>query len=522
MTDTAPPGVGPEPTALTPRLELRGIEKRFGPVQAVASLDLSFNRGEVHAVLGENGAGKSTLMNISAGFLAPDAGAILIDGQPVLFGSPRDAIAVGVGMVHQHFRLVEQFSVAENLAIGAADVSEVVSQAELKRRAAGLSEQFGLGVEPDRPVWTLSVGEKQRVEILRTLSRGAQVLILDEPTAVLTPEESVQLCSTLRGMAAGGATVVFISHKLNEVLAVADRISVMRRGALVATEPRANCSLDLLAKMMFGDFSGEQRVSHRERESGSPVVLGLSQVSASDDRGVRALRSVSFDVRLGEIVGIVGVAGNGQQELEEVITGLRKPDDGKIEINGKVTRGVRAIQNAKIAHIPEDRLGMGLVGGESIWRNAILRRHHVKPISQGPLIRRRAAKRFAADLADSVNLSTKDVATPVRHLSGGNAQKLLAGRELHGDRVAVIAVNPTQGLDMQAAGAVRNSILEAADRQLGVLLISADLDEVLLIADRILVLYEGEIAGEFESDQADRDRIGVLMGGGSTSNASDG
>ena len=507
---------------MTPALELRGMEKRFGPVQAVASLDIAFKRGEVHAVLGENGAGKSTLMNIAAGFLAPDAGTILVNGVPVQFGAPRDAIAAGVGMVHQHFRLVEQFTVAENLAIGAADVPEVTSLVELNMRAEQLSEQFGLGVEARRLVWTLSVGEKQRVEILRTLSRGAQVLILDEPTAVLTPQESMQLCSTLRGMAAGGATVIFISHKLNEVLAVADRISVMRRGSLVATEERADCDLDVLAKLMFGDIPGEQRTAYRERDPNSPVVLGLNRVSASDDRGVRALRDVSFDVRLGEIVGIVGVAGNGQQELEEIVTGLRKPDDGNIEVNGRVMRGARAFQNAKIAHIPEDRLGMGLVGSESIWRNAILRRYRGKPISRGPLIRGRAARRFAGELASSVNLSTNKVGTPVRHLSGGNAQKLLAGRELHGDRAAVVAVNPTQGLDVQAAGAVRDALLEAADRGLAVLLISADLDEVLQLADRILVLYEGEIAGEFESDQLERDQIGRLMGGGARQAASGG
>jgi simple sugar transport system ATP-binding protein len=495
-------------------LELRGIEKRFGSLQAVASLNLGFRRGEVHAVLGENGAGKSTLMNITAGFLTPDAGAILVGGELVQFGSPGDALAHGVGMVHQHFRLVEQFTVAENLAIGAADVPAVTSHDDLVARARRLEAQFGLSIDPDRPVWTLSVGEKQRVEITRTLSRGARVLILDEPTAVLTPDETEQLCATLRAMAVDGTTVIFISHKLNEALAVADRISVMRRGELVATRDRAECDLEVLAKLMFGEFLGEDRAKRRTLDPESPVIVALNGVSARDDRGVAALRDVSLNVRAGEILGVVGVAGNGQQELEEVVSGLRGTEAGEIVIKGRVARNVRAFLDARVAHIPEDRLGMGLVSGASIWRNAILRRYRHRPIALGPLIQGRSARRFAGDLARSVNLSTHDVTVPVRTLSGGNAQKLLAGRELQGDRSAVVAVNPTQGLDIQAAAAVRSALLEASSRGLAVLLISADLDEVLQLADRVLVLYEGAIAGEFDGAAIDRDAIGMLMGGG--------
>jgi general nucleoside transport system ATP-binding protein len=499
--------------APAPALELRGIEKRFGPVRAVTSLDLAIRCGEVHAVLGENGAGKSTLMNISSGFLAPDVGLILVNGEPVEFGSPRDALAAGVGMVHQHFRLVAQFSVAENLAIGANDVPAVISRGELNERAAKLSEQFRLSVEPDRPVWTLSAGEKQRVEILRTLCRGAQVLILDEPTAVLTPDEGLQLCATLRDMAADGVAVVFISHKLNEVLDVADRISVMRRGSLVATEPRHNCDVDSLARLMFGDVSSTNRPTRRERTSEGPVVLKVTRVSATDERGVKTLKDISFDVRRGEIVGVVGVAGNGQQDLEAVVTGLVKPDSGDVQVDDGRNSGPRAAKHTRVAHIPEDRLGMGLVPGEPIWSNAILRRHREKPISHGPLLRRDRARKFASDLAQSVNLSTTSVRTPVGHLSGGNAQKLLTGRELYGDRVLVVAVNPTQGLDVRAAAGVREALQEAAGRGLGVLLISADLDEVLLLGDRVAVLYEGAIVGQFNRDQTDRDQIGKLMGG---------
>jgi simple sugar transport system ATP-binding protein len=516
LTDTTKRGGG-EPSGgerQLPALELRGIEKRFGSVQAVDSLNLSFAPGEVHALLGENGAGKSTSMNIAAGFLAPDVGTISVQGEPIQFGTPRDAIAVGVGMVHQHFRLVEQFSVARNLALGATDVREIISPGELTERAARLSEQYGLEVEPTRPVWSLSVGEKQRVEILRTLSRGAQVVILDEPTAVLTPDESDRLCATLREMAAQGRTVVFISHKLNEVMSVADRVSVMRAGSLVATNEKSDCDIQMLGRLMFGDAAAASPKAERRRQPSERVALRIKDAVVKDDWGLEALRGVSLEVRGGELVGLVGVAGNGQRELEEAIAGLRNLSAGAVEVDGTELSNGRPSKRSKLAYIPEDRLGMGLVGSEPIWRNAILRRHRSREISRGPIIRNGAAKRFAADLAESVNLSTKDGGTLVQHLSGGNAQKLLAGRELFGNRAAVVAVNPTQGLDVQAAAAVRDALVDAVERDLGVLLISADLDEVLLLADRVLVLYEGRICGEFRRGQSDRDRIGMMMGGG--------
>ena len=509
-----------EETAISPvaggrSLEMRAIEKRFGDLVAVHRLDITFEPGEVHALLGENGAGKSTLMNIAAGFLTPDEGEIILGGQRMRFAAPRDAIAAGIGMVHQHFRLVEQFTVAENLAMGAPDIGAVTSSRALNIRAMEIAERYGMPVKPARIVGRLSVGERQRVEILRTLSRGARVLILDEPTAVLTPEESDQLCENLRTMAAAGSTIIFISHKLNEVLAVADRISVMRRGKLFATKPRSECDLDALAKMMFEDVETASAVVRPTPYQGVRTdVLRVSGLRGDDERVGESLKDVSFAVGDHEILGIVGVAGNGQQELEQVIAGLKSAGGGTVEVEGKAISSVRGAVRAGLAHIPEDRIGSGLVASQPIWRNAIMRNYRLAPVARGRFIRTREGKRFAEDLAESVDLSTKDVSILAQHLSGGNAQKLLVGRELEGDRHAVVAVNPTQGLDVRAAVGVRSRLVAARDRGLAVLLISADLDEVLSLADRILVLYEGRITGEFTAEEADRDEIGRLMGGG--------
>jgi simple sugar transport system ATP-binding protein len=500
-----------------PAITLRGIRKQFDQLVAVDGVDLSFAPGEVHALLGENGAGKSTLMNIVAGFLAPDAGEIEIGGSSVLFRSPRDALAAGIGMVHQHFRLVEQFTVAENLAIGASD-QEGLSGRSLLKWAAEIGERFDLEIDPAKPLWRLSVGEKQRVEILRTLARGARVLVLDEPTAVLTPGESDALLHTMRRMAGEGASVIFISHKLNEVLTVADRISVMRRGRLEQTLPRAECDIAGLARMMIGDAESSTDAQVRT-DGGTPPgadLLVASGLSAHDERGLLALDDVTISVRHGEIVGIAGVAGNGQKELEEVLAGLRQPTSGSIRLDGEelVGRSVRRFIDAGVAYIPEDRKGMGLVPTEPIWRNAILKSYRQTPVGRGPFLRNAEAKRAARELAERVNLSTTNVNTSVGHLSGGNAQKLLAGRELEGDRRVVIAVNPSQGLDVGAIAAVWRQLLAARDRGLGVVLISADLDEVLHLSDRILVQYEGRIVGDFPRDSVDRHQVGLLMGGG--------
>lgn len=495
-------------------LELRGIEKSFGPVTAVHRLDISFSSGQVHALLGENGAGKSTLMNIAAGFLTPDAGRILLEGQTVQFSAPRDAIAAGIGMIHQHFRLVDKFTVAENLAVGARDVGSSVSARSLRARAQEIAERYGLDIDPGRTVGSLSVGERQRVEILRTLSRGARLLILDEPTAVLTPEESDRLCERLRAFAAEGVTVVFISHKLNEVLSVADSISIMRKGRLHATLPRAECTIDSLARMMFDEPGVMGQGRPEAIRSEGRIVIDVDQLSTKDEHGVATLSAVSFTVHDHEIVGIVGVAGNGQQQLERAVSGLNAAESGSVKIAGRPVRDVDSASRAGLGHVPEDRLGIGLVGAQPIWRNAILRSYRRPPVSQRGVIRSGVAKSLAGQLAARVDLSTQDSSVLVQHLSGGNAQKLLVGRELAGERKALVVVNPTQGLDVKAAAAVRARLVQARDEGLAILLISADLDETLGIADRVLVLYEGRIVGEFTEELVDRDRIGLLMGGG--------
>lgn len=499
-------------------VRLSGVTRSFGELTAVDRVDLELRAGEVHAVLGENGAGKSTLMNVLAGFLAPDSGEIRVAGEKVQFRSPRDALAAGVGMVHQHFRLVEQFTVAENLGIGAGELGRLTDRAALIERARAIADRFGLRVDPEKPLWRLSVGEQQRVEILRTLARGASVLILDEPTAVLTPQESDSLCQTLREIAGEGATIVFISHKLREAITVADHISVMRKGKLISTLDRGDADVNHLARLMIGQHHDVDAVDRRTRGSGpeAEVVLEIEGATVRDERGLLVLDDLNLSVRAGEIVGIAGVAGNGQRELEEIATGLRKLEQGSVSISGEDLTGrpVRRFIDAGLAHIPEDRRGMGLVPLEPIWRNAILKCYRKPPVARGPLIRSGPAKEFARALAERVHLSTSDVMTPVQHLSGGNAQKLLAGREFGGDSRVVVAVNPTQGLDVGAAAAISQTLLDARDLRMGILLISADLDEVLRLSDRVVVLYEGRAVGETSAEAADRDRIGVLMGGG--------
>lgn len=497
----------------TTALSLRGIEKRFGDLVAVDSLSLDFAWGEVHALLGENGAGKTTLMNIVAGFLTPDRGSAEIDGQTLTFGSPRAAIASGIGMVHQHFRLVEKFTVAQNLAVGSREMRALASDRVREDHAQRLAEQFRIALDPTTPVWALSEGEKQRVEILRTLARGARVLILDEPTAVLTPEEADQLCANLRLMAAEGRCVIFISHKLNEVLQVADRVSVMRHGHLLSTADRAQCSVESLSRSMFEERTLEVTTPTRGRMVHERAVLEVVDLTVRDDRGLVGLRDTSLVVRRGEIVGIAGVAGNGQRELERAVTGDVRPESGEIRIDGQVVSTVRDALRAGLAYIPEDRKGTGLVPSQSIWRNAILRSYRHSPIGHRGVVRNAAARTFAASLVERVDLSTRDTNALVQQLSGGNAQKLLAGREIDRQRAVVVAVNPSQGLDIRAADSVRQALLDAASEGLGVLLISADLDEVLAMSDRVVVLYEGRLVGEFPREAIDRERIGLLMGG---------
>jgi len=492
---------------------MRNIWKRFPGVVANQGIDLELRAGEVHALLGENGAGKSTLMHVLSGIYRPDAGAIYLDGQPVSFRSPAQAIAAGVGMVHQHFRLVETQTAAENIHLGWSETPWRASAKALEARTTQLTAQFGLKIDPSARIWQLSTGEQQRVEILRVLSRGARVLILDEPTSVLTPAEADELFSVVRSLSAAGRSVVLITHKLDEVLAASDRVTVLRGGRVVASRLTPGCDRQTLARLVIGQDM-VTRLNRAERLPGKPV-LEVAAIGALSDRGLPALRELSLTVREGEILGIAGVAGNGQSELAQALTGLRPTLEGSIKIDGVEMAGASPTRfvDAGVGHIPEDRLGMGLVAILSISDNAILREYKQAPIARGLRIDVGEARRFARDLMSEAAVRAPGTEVPVRHLSGGNQQRLLAGRETRVASRLLIAVHPTQGLDIGATEELRRVLMEHRNRGSGVLLISEDLDEVLIMSDRIAVMYGGRIAGEVDAAYVDREKVGLLMGG---------
>jgi ABC-type uncharacterized transport system ATPase subunit len=499
---------------VTPVVELRGIVKRFPGVLANDHADLALERGEVHSLLGENGAGKTTLMSVLAGIYRPDEGRIFIDGDEVVFRSPRQAIDAGIGMVHQRFRLVQPFTVAENVLLGTPG-RFVLSPDEVEGRVAQLSEAYGMRVKPSARIWQLSVGEQQRVEILKALFREARVLILDEPTAVLTPQESETLFATLRKMASEGRALVFISHKLDEVMAVSDRISVLRGGRRVTTVGGGETTKQELARAMVG----RDVVLQVEREAASArrggVALEVTDLCADDDLGLPALRGVSLVLRQGEILGIAGVAGNGQRELTETIAGTRPTTKGSVEMGGKdVTRSSVAARIASgLAYVPEDRLGTALVGTMDCTSNVILKRVDAGDFKRGPLLDIATAERVARELVDDFDVQSSSLRAPVSLMSGGNIQKLLLARELSSDPRVLIASQPTAGLDVGATEAIHRILLEQRARGVGVLLVSEDLDELLSIADRIAVLYEGRVMGVVDARAVDREGIGMMMAG---------
>jgi ABC-type uncharacterized transport system ATPase subunit len=494
-------------------VEARGITKSFDGALALDSVDLELAPGEVHALLGENGAGKTTLSNVLAGIYRADSGIVLVEGVERHFRSPAQAIAAGIGMVHQHFRLIESATVAENLHLGWEDTPILIGKRTLVRRARRLMDEFHLRVDPAAYIWQLSVGEQQRVEIMRTLARGARVLILDEPTAVLTAQESRELFAVIRQLVAGGRTVVFISHKLNEVLEVSDRITVLRDGRRVMTRPTAGVTARELARLMTGE-ARELRVEAHAEAGGRPL-LQVVGVTARSARQLIALHDVSLTVGAGEIVGIAGVSGNGQTELAEVATGLRKTESGRILVGGVDLTGAspRRFAMVGVGHIPEDRLGVGLVRSAQVRDNAVLRSYRRPEFSGRLILRRGAIADFARRLVKSARVQTRSIHSPVGHLSGGNQQRLIAGREALLAQHLFIAAQPTRGLDVNSTADVRKSLLDRRDAGGGVLLISDDLDEVLLLSDRVAVMYEGRIVGEFRREEADRERIGLLMGG---------
>ncbi len=497
---------------------MRAITKRFPGVLANDRVDFEAASGEVHALLGENGAGKSTLSNILTGLYRPDEGEIELHGKPVHFRSPRDALDARIGMVHQHFRLVTPFTVAENVVLGdhrGEGRTLRLRPRAIERRVAELGEQYGLRVDPRARIWQLSVGEQQRVEILKTLYREARILILDEPTAVLTPQESEALFRTLRTMAAEGRTIVFISHKLNEVKAVADRVTVLRAGRSVATATAAEATAQSLAALMVGrEIPAPARIATAKRP-GRPA-LELEALCAQGDRGAPALHEVSLTVRAGEIVAVAGVAGNGQRELAETITGMRPPSGGAVKVAGVAlaTGDPRAAIAAGVAHVPEDRLGTGLAPSLSIASNVVLKSYRSGEASRGPFLRHGGIRRLAVEAIRRYGVSAPGPTTPARQLSGGNLQKVVLAREFSGKPRVLVAASPTRGLDVGAIETIHTYLREAAATGVAILLISEDLDEILALADRIAVLYEGRIVGERHCPGADVGEIGLLMAGG--------
>lgn len=492
---------------------MTGIVKRFPGVVANAGVDFEVRAGEIHALLGENGAGKSTLMNILAGLYRPDAGTIALRGHPVAIDSPRVAIRLGIGMVYQHFMLVESLTVAENIILGLPQPRLFLNMAEVARRITELSRRYGLQVDPDAYIWQLSVGEQQRVEILKALYRGAEILILDEPTAVLTPQEAEDLGRTLRRMAAEGKAVIFITHRLGEVAAFSDRVTVLRQGRVVATLPTAQTSKVELARLMVG-----REVLFRLEKAPaqvSDVVLDLQGIEALNDKNLPALRGVSLQLRAGEIVGVAGVAGNGQRELAEVITGLRRATAGRMLVQGQdVTNcSPRTAIQVGISHVPGDRLGVGLAPNLPVSDNLILKGYRQPPLSQGPFLRNGAILAFVRDLIERFRINTPSPATPVCLLSGGNLQRCILAREITCGRGLLVAVHPTRGLDVGATEEVQRTLLEQRAQGAAILLISEDLDELLALSDRIAVMYEGQIVGIVPGERADIHAIGLMMAG---------
>ncbi len=500
-------------SAATPyAVELDGIWKRFPGVIANAGACLRVRPGSVHAVLGENGAGKTTLMNVLAGVYLPDEGDVRLDGEDRHFSRPADAIAAGVGMVHQEFRLIPTFTVAENVALGASP--RLISRSAIEKDVAELAERFGLATVPGREVWQLSMGERQRVEILKALWRDAKVLILDEPTAVLTPAEAEELGRITSTMAADGRSIIFISHKLDEVTAFCDEATVLRGGATVAESlPVETLNGAMLAELMVGEATEVSQRRTRTAPVAEANALDVSEMWVTDVHGRNVVDGVGLTVRQGEIVGIAGVAGNGQRPLADAIAGLNSNGVGLVEVAGKDVSALppRARNAAGLAYVPEDRIGVGLAPRMNVVENAMMRAY--RDLSNGPFIDRDAAEAHAETLVEDYNVKVGQMHAPMAALSGGNLQRLLVGREIAGEPTVLVAAQPTRGLDVQGVAAIQRILLEQSASGVGILLISEDLEELFALSDRLLVMHEGRIVGEFDPDVATRSEVGAAMAG---------
>lgn len=497
-------------------IEMRDITKVFGEFVANDNINLHLRKGEIHALLGENGAGKSTLMNMLAGLLEPTSGEIVVNGQVVNLDSPSKAASLGIGMVHQHFMLVEAFTVAENIILGSELTKNgVLDIAGASKEIKALSERYGLAVDPSAKVADISVGAQQRVEILKTLYRGADILIFDEPTAVLTPSEIEELMAIMKNLVKEGKSIILITHKLDEIRAVSDRVTVIRRGKSIETVKIAGATNADLAEMMVG-----RSVSFKtEKQAAQPkeVVLSIKDLVVNENRGVPAVKNLSLDVRAGEIVGIAGIDGNGQSELIQAITGLRKVESGSIELKGNLIVGLhpRQITELSVGHVPEDRHRDGLILEMMISENIALQTYYKEPHSKNGILNYSNITSYAKKLMEEFDVRAASEIVPAAALSGGNQQKAIIAREIDRDPDLLIVSQPTRGLDVGAIEYIHKRLIEERDNGKAVLVVSFELDEILNVSDRIAVIHDGKIQGIVSPETTNKQELGVLMAGGS-------
>lgn len=495
-------------------VEMKGITKRFPGVIANDNVDFELKKGEIHALLGENGAGKTTLMNCLYGFLKADEGEILIDGKKVDITNPNVAIKHGIGMVHQHFMLVPPFTVTENIVLGMEPTkNNMIDYKTANKKVEEISKQYGLNVDPKAKVEDISVGMQQRVEILKTLYRGADILILDEPTAVLTPQEVEELVSIMESLTNEGKSIIFITHKLKEVKAIADRVTVIRSGKVIDTIDTDSATTNELANMMVG----REVILEVEKGKANPgdTVLEVEDLYAKNNRDLMALNGTTFSVKEGEILGIAGVDGNGQTELSEVLTGLRKKESGTITFKGREIKSpqTKRLFEEGISHIPEDRQRRGLVMDFKLYENLILGRHHKKPYVKGWSLDNKKIKEEARRLIKDFDVRTPSENVEAKSLSGGNQQKLIVAREFDRNPDLLVAAQPTRGIDVGAIEYIHNKLVEQRDNGKAILLISLELDEILALSDRIAVIYEGKIVDILDREDATEEKLGLMMAG---------
>ncbi len=492
-------------------IKIENLTKTFGPVIANNNVSLEVRKGEIHALLGENGSGKSTLMNMLSGIYTPDSGAIYIKGKQVSFKNPKDSMALGIGMIHQHFKLVEVLTAKENIIAGQKG-SFFIGSKRLSQKIREISDKYGLSVDPDKKIYNMSVGEKQTVEILKVIYRGAEILILDEPTAVLTPQETESLFNILRKMKQAGCSIIIITHKLNEVMEISDRITVLRKGETFGTVNKADTNASELTNLMVG--RAVDLAINRVEKKNNNTILKINDLTVEDEEHVKALNKVSFTLAAGEILGVAGVAGSGQKELCEAIAGLYPVAAGSIEyknenIVGKNPRDIIKM-GISMSFIPEDRLGMGLIASMGMVDNMILKEYQNQ---KGVFIEKKTAKNLAHKLIKKLDINTPGVYHPVRQLSGGNIQKVLLGREIESNPHLLITAYPVRGLDINASYTIYDLLNEQKEKGVGILYIGEDLDVLIELCDRIMVLCNGKVTGIVDADKVNKEQLGLMMAG---------